>query len=100
MKMKVRGIAHRGYPVKYIENTLPSFQAACDLGFTQLELDVHLSKDGVPIVMHDKSIDRLTDGKGYIKDYTAEELRGFRIGGTEIIPTLEEALLLLKDRLT
>ncbi|MDR6552013.1 glycerophosphodiester phosphodiesterase family protein [Paenibacillus qinlingensis] len=97
--MTIKGIAHRGYPVKYIENTLPSFQAACELGFSQLELDVHLSKDGVPIVMHDKTLDRLSDGKGYIKDYTAEELRQFRISGTEVIPTLEEALLLVKDRL-
>jgi glycerophosphoryl diester phosphodiesterase len=98
--MKIRGIAHRGYPVKFPENTLSSFQAACELSFTHLELDVHLSKDGVPVIMHDYSIDRLTDGKGEIRNYTALELKSFMVKGTETIPTLEEALKLLKGRLT
>lgn len=97
--MTVRGIAHRGYPVRYHENTLPSFQSACELSFSHLELDVHLSKDGVPVVIHDKTLERMTDGTGYVNDYTAAELRQFRIGETEVIPTLEEALLLLKDRI-
>jgi glycerophosphoryl diester phosphodiesterase len=97
--MAVRGIAHRGYSGSFPENTIAAFQAACELEFTHLELDVHLSKDGVPIVLHDKTLDRMTDGKGLVKDYTAEELGQFRIGGTEVIPTLEEVLLLLKDRL-
>ena len=97
--MKVRGIAHRGYPVKYYENTLPSFQAACDLSFTHLELDVHLSKDGVPMVMHDATLRRMTGAPGQFKDYKAAELRELRIGGTEVIPTLEESLRLLKNKL-
>jgi glycerophosphoryl diester phosphodiesterase len=97
--MKIRGIAHRGYPVKYPENTLVAYQAAYDLDFTHLELDVHLSKDGMPVLMHDYSIDRMTDGKGSIKDYTLEELKRFRVKGTEPIPTLEEALNLLKGKM-
>ena len=97
--MKIRGIAHRGYPAKYPENTLVSFQAARDMGYTQLELDVHLSKDGVPVVMHDAAIHRMTNGKGMIKDYTVEQLKQFRIAGTEEIPTLEESLRLVKGEM-
>lgn len=98
--MKIRGMAHRGYPLKFPENTMSSYKAAYDLGFTHLELDVHLSKDGVPVLMHDATIDRMTDGRGWIKDYTLEELRRFRVGRNETIPTLEEALLFAKDKMT
>lgn len=97
--MKIKALAHRGYPIKYPENTLISYQAAYDLGFTHLELDVHLSKDGIPVLMHDVTIDRTTNGKGMIKDYTLEELRQFKVGGSETIPTFEEGLLLVKDKM-
>ena len=63
-------------------------------------LDVHLSKDGIPVLMHDPTIDRMTDGQGWVKDYTLEELRRFRVGRDETIPTLEEALLFAKDKMT
>nr|WP_309098633.1 glycerophosphodiester phosphodiesterase family protein [Fredinandcohnia onubensis] len=98
--MKIFGIAHRGYPVKEPENTIASFEEACKLSFSHLEFDVHLSKDGVPVIMHDYSIERMTDGKGLIKDYTVEELKQFKIGGTESIPTLEETLERLKGRIS
>ncbi|WP_240418799.1 glycerophosphodiester phosphodiesterase [Paenibacillus periandrae] len=98
--MKIKGVAHRGYPVKYPENTLSSFQAAVDLSFTHLELDVHLSKDGIPVLMHDYSIERMTDGKGFIRDYTLDELKYFRVKEVETIPTLEEALNLLKGKIS
>lgn len=97
--MKIRGLAHRGYPERAPENTLSSFQAACDSSFSHLELDVHLSKDGVPVVIHDYTIDRMSDGKGYVKDYTVNELKRFRIGENETIPTLEETLALLKGKI-
>lgn len=96
---EIRAIAHRGYPVKYPENTLSSFEAAYKLGFTYIELDVHLSKDGVPVIMHDTTIDRMSNGSGLLKDYTLKELKQFRIGETEDIPTLEEALLFAKDKI-
>lgn len=100
MKKQIKGIAHRGYPSKYPENTLISFQAACDLNFSHLELDVQLSKDGVPVVIHDTSVDRTVDnGTGQVKDLTLAELKELTIGGTERIPTFEEALDLLKDRI-
>jgi glycerophosphoryl diester phosphodiesterase len=98
-RMKIKGLAHRGYPGKAPENTLSSFQAACDLSYSHLELDVQLSKDGVPVVFHDYKIDRVSDGKGWVKDYTVRELKQFRIGENETIPTLEEALLKLKGKI-
>ncbi|MFC4025011.1 glycerophosphodiester phosphodiesterase [Oceanobacillus longus] len=97
--MTIRGIAHQGYSLKLPENTLSSFQAAIDLGFTHTKLDVHLSKDGVPIVMHDSTIDRMTDGYGEIKDFTYLELQQFTINYEEKIPSLEEVLQLTKDRI-
>lgn len=97
--MEIRGIAHRGYPVKYPENTLSSFQAAIDLNFTHMELDVHLSKDGVPVVMHDHTIDRMTNGMGEIRQYTFNELRLFTVGENEKIPSLEEVLQMAKNKI-
>ncbi|RKQ34396.1 glycerophosphodiester phosphodiesterase [Oceanobacillus halophilus] len=97
--MNIRGVAHRGYPVEYPENTLSSFQAAIEMGFTHMELDVHLSKDGVPVVMHDAKIDRMTDGQGQIRHYTFQELRKFLIKGKEKIPSLAEVLRLAKDKI-
>ncbi|MBB6730893.1 glycerophosphodiester phosphodiesterase family protein [Cohnella zeiphila] len=96
--MNIHAVAHRGYPVKYPENTLSAYRASLDLNFTYVELDVHLSKDGVPVLMHDFTVNRLTDGTGYIKDFTLEELKRLRVRETEQIPTLEEALALYKGR--
>ncbi|MCM3634687.1 glycerophosphodiester phosphodiesterase [Paenibacillus camelliae] len=97
--MTIRGLAHRGYPLKHPENTLRGFRAALELKFTHLEFDVHLTKDGVPVVIHDPTVDRTTNGTGAVKDFTLEELRKLDAGGGEQIPTLEEALLLVKDRM-
>lgn len=97
--MKVKGMAHRGYKSKYPENTITAFKAAYELGFSHLELDVQLSKDGVAVVMHDTTVDRMTDAAGAIKDFTFTELRELKVGGTEKIPTLAEALLYAKDKM-
>ncbi|CAM3785855.1 glycerophosphodiester phosphodiesterase [Marinicrinis lubricantis] len=97
--MKITGVAHRGYPAKFAENSLPSFQAALDQSFSHIELDVQLSKDGKPVIMHDFTLNRMTNGQGYVKDYTLNELKQFTMAGGEQIPTLEEALMLLKGRI-
>ncbi|OZU88298.1 glycerophosphodiester phosphodiesterase [Virgibacillus indicus] len=97
--MKIKALAHRGYPIKYPENTIASYQAALNLNFTHVELDVQLSKDGIPVLMHDSTIDRTTNGQGMVKEYTLEELRSFQVGEGEKIPTLEEALLFAKDKI-
>ncbi|KGR76119.1 glycerophosphodiester phosphodiesterase [Ureibacillus sinduriensis] len=91
--------AHRGYSAKYPENTLAAFQAAADLPIDGVEFDVHLTKDGQVVVIHDESINRTSNGVGYVKDMTLPELREFDYGswfdeefaGAEI-PTLAEAL--------
>jgi len=97
--MKIRGVAHRGHPIKCPENTLTAFQAAYELDFTHVELDVHLSKDGVPVLMHDYALERMTGEKGAIRDYTLSELKRFRVKEIETIPTLEEALNFLKGKM-
>ncbi|MGN7380800.1 Glycerophosphoryl diester phosphodiesterase [Chlamydia abortus] len=96
--MTIRGVAHRGDPVHFPENTLSAFESAVNHSYSHLELDVQLSRDGVPVICHDLSVDRTTDGSGRIKDLTLAELKKLRIGQEEL-PTLEEALTLLKDRI-
>ena len=96
--MKIEALAHRGYSAKYPENTILAYQAAYDLNFAWIELDVHLSKDGIPVIMHDMTLNRTTDGTGFIKEYTFEELQQFKVGGTEPIPTFREALLFAKGK--
>jgi glycerophosphoryl diester phosphodiesterase len=98
--MTIRGIAHRGFPTRFPENTISSFQAALDASFSHMELDVHLSKDGIPVVMHDPTINRMCNGTGRILHYTLEELKQFQVGQTETIPTLEEVFRLVKGRIT
>ncbi len=84
---------------KFPENTIRGFRAALELGFTHVELDVHLTRDGVPVVIHDPSVNRTTNGQGLVKSYTLQELRELDAGDGERIPTLEEALLFAKDRM-
>lgn len=68
-------IGHRGAKGHSPENTLASFQKAIDLGVDMIELDVRLSLDKVPIVIHDETIDRTTTKTGLVTDYTAKELQ-------------------------
>lgn len=88
--------AHRGASGHAPENTMPAFELAQMLGADGIELDVQLTKDGVPVVIHDERVDRVSDGSGEVKDYTLEELktlnmnRSFPSYGKVLIPTLEE----------
>jgi glycerophosphoryl diester phosphodiesterase len=99
-------IAHRGFSGIAPENTLFAFQKAIDLKPDAFELDVHLSKDGQLIVIHDDTVDRTTNGKGKIIDLTLAELKQLDAGSWfdskyagERIPTLAEALDLAKDKI-
>ncbi len=74
------------------ENTLRSFISAQRAGLDVIELDLHLSKDGALVVMHDADLDRTTDGKGPIADRTLAELRELDAGRGERIPVFEEVL--------
>ncbi|SDW71940.1 glycerophosphodiester phosphodiesterase family protein [Paenibacillus sp. CF384] len=100
----VRIVAHRGCSGEAPENTMAAFELALsEPAIPMIELDVHLSKDGVPVVIHDHTLDRTTSGTGPVKAYTLEELRRFDAGSKfdpafagQGIPTLEEVLLLAK----
>ncbi|BBN99871.1 glycerophosphodiester phosphodiesterase [Sporolactobacillus terrae] len=91
--------AHRGASAYFPENTLLSFMKAKEMGADYIELDVHLSKDEVPVIMHDAHLDRTTNGKGKLRDFTLAELKqldaGCKFGKPfpkQEIPTLQEAL--------
>lgn len=96
--------AHRGYSAKYPENTLAAFHATAELPVEGVEFDVHLTSDRQVVVIHDEKIDRTSNGVGYVKDMTFEELRQYDYGSWfskefagEVIPTLAEVLELFKD---
>ncbi len=74
------------------ENTLRSFVAAQQAGLDLIELDLHLSKDGALVVMHDAEVDRTTDGSGPIAEKTLAELRALDAGRGERVPVFEEVL--------
>ncbi|MEV6805122.1 glycerophosphodiester phosphodiesterase [Streptomyces sp. NPDC017248] len=85
-------IGHRGVMGVEPENTLRSFVAAQQAGLDLIELDLHLSKDGALVVMHDAEVDRTTDGSGLIAEKTLAELRTLDAGRGERIPVFEEVL--------
>ncbi len=93
-------VAHRGFSSIYPENTLPAFEGAAEAGFDGYELDIHTTKDGKWVVIHDDTVDKMTDSSGEVETFTFEEIRKLKIdGGKGIknypdlkIPTLEEAL--------
>ncbi len=74
------------------ENTLRSFVAAQEAGLDVIELDLHLSKDGALVVLHDTDLDRTTDGTGPVADRTVAELRTLDAGRGERVPVFEEVL--------
>ena len=89
--------AHRGAAAYAPENTLPSFELAAEMKADGCETDVHFSKDGKIMVLHDAKIDRTSNGQGLVTDYTYDELQVFDFGiktdarykGTRI-PTMDE----------
>ena len=95
----VNVIAHRGANKRAPQNTLPAFQKAIEMGTDGFETDVHLSKDGVPVICHNYTIDETSNGTGKIEDMTLEQLKKYDFGayydakfkGTPL-PTLEEFL--------
>ena len=90
-------IGHRGAKGYEPENTFVSFQKALDMQVDGIELDVHLSADGEIIVIHDETIDRTTNGKGFVNALSLRELNAFRIDGKYEIPTLKEVFDLVNQ---
>ena len=101
-------MAHRGWSGKAPENTMAAIRLAlAEPAIGGMEIDVQLSRDGVPVLIHDFTLDRTTTGSGLVMDHTLEELRELDAGiwfdekfAGERIPTLEEALQAVKGRCT
>lgn len=100
-------IAHRGASYYAPENTLSAFKLAHQMKADMIELDVLLSKDSVPVVLHDSFLERTTSGKGLVKNHTLEELKQLDAGSWfaekfcgEKIPTLEEVLTWAKEKIS
>lgn len=97
--LKSQIIAHRGASKYAPENTMPSFQIASEMQADGIETDVQLTKDGIPILIHDENLRRTTGKKGFVKDYLLDDIQKLDAGryfskkyaGTKII-TLEEFL--------
>lgn len=92
-------IAHRGALSVAPENTLPAFRQAVQVGADGIELDVHLTADGVPVVIHNMTVDATTNGSGYVSELTLAAVKRLDAGshmGPEFantpVPTLEEVL--------
>ena len=105
-KKKVRQTkiwAHRGVLAYAPENTMPAFELADQYGVDGIELDVQLTKDGQIVIIHDETINRVSNGSGYVKDYTLKELKKFDFNrrfpeyGKVSIPTLEEVYAFVKE---
>jgi glycerophosphoryl diester phosphodiesterase len=96
--------AHRGAHLEAPENSMPAFRKAIELGIDIIELDVRCTKDGKLVLMHDRTVNRTTNGSGPVDSFTFEEIRKLRLKHNgqvtdEQIPTLEEALLLAKGKI-
>jgi len=94
----VRIMGHRGAPAYEPENTLRSFRRALEMGVAAVEMDVQLTKDGRLAVIHDETVDRTTNGRGRVKDFTLAELQRLDAGKGEYIPSLQEVVNLVQGR--
>ncbi|WBO63536.1 glycerophosphodiester phosphodiesterase [Streptomyces camelliae] len=90
----VTAVAHRGDPYRFRENTTDSLRSALDQGADAVEIDVRLTRDGVPVLLHDGTLKRLWEVDRPLAALSAEELRGLTAGG---VPTLAEALAATGD---
>lgn len=97
-----KNFAHRGFSGKYPENTMIAFKKAYEVGADGIELDVQLASDGVVVIIHDERLDRTTNGKGFVKDYTYNELSKLNASSNyeefNKIPTLQEYFEYFKDK--
>lgn len=85
-------IAHRGASGYYPENTLKSIEYAIEMGSDIIEIDLKMTKDHQIVLMHDEAVDRTTNGKGWVKDLTVQQLKALDAGGGERVPLLTEVM--------
>ncbi len=97
--LKMQIIAHRGASGYELENSLSSFKKAIEMGVDGIELDVYRCKTGELVVIHDEKINRVTNGTGYVQDFTLDELKSFDLKNGEKIPTLNEVLDLVNKKI-
>ena len=90
-------MAHRGFSVDGLENSMAAFRAAVDLGYRYLETDVHTTVDGVVLLFHDAVLDRVTDRVGRIAELTADEVAKALIRGQETVPTFDQLVAAFPD---
>jgi glycerophosphoryl diester phosphodiesterase len=92
----LRVIAHRGARAEEPENTLKAVKRAAECGADAVEVDIRFSSDQEPVVIHDETLDRTTNGSGAVSEQTLEQLQALDAGNGEQIPTLSEVLSLVK----
>ncbi|MFA5052213.1 MAG: glycerophosphodiester phosphodiesterase family protein [Patescibacteria group bacterium] len=92
-------VGHRGSAGHEPENTLRSFRRAISQGADMVECDVYRCKSGEPVVIHDPTVDRTTDGHGLVHDLTLKEMKQLNIDGSETIPTLQEVLDICRGKI-
>ncbi|MGB9979599.1 glycerophosphodiester phosphodiesterase [Methanobacterium sp.] len=92
-------IAHRGASFFEPENTIRAIEKAIKMGAGFVEVDVRKSKDNELVIMHDPDVNRTTNGNGFVKDYTLQELKELDADQGETIPTLDEVISCVKDRI-
>lgn len=90
-------VGHRGCGQEP-ENTLRSFKRALELGADGIEIDVRLTKDKKPIVIHDRKVNRTTNGRGFVEEMTLKQIKELDAGKGEKVPTLDEVFDLFKKR--
>jgi glycerophosphoryl diester phosphodiesterase len=91
-------VGHRGAAGHVTGNTLASIAKALTLGVDFVEIDVRATRDGHPVVFHDRRVDGSTDGSGAVIELTLEEMRRLRTADGQPIPTLDEALAVINNR--
>ncbi|MEV5432480.1 glycerophosphodiester phosphodiesterase [Streptomyces sp. NPDC052701] len=89
--------AHRGGAADGLENTVSQFRRAVRAGYRYIETDVHATRDGRLVALHDATLDRVTDGAGRIADLTWQDVRRVRVAGREPVPLFEELLETFPD---
>jgi glycerophosphoryl diester phosphodiesterase len=92
-------IAHRGASCQIDENTLESFKRAIELKADMIECDVQQTLDNVPIVIHDETLQRTLNGIGFVNNFTLSEIKALQTQQGFLVPTLEETLELIKDKI-
>jgi glycerophosphoryl diester phosphodiesterase len=85
-------LAHRGFDLEGLENSMRAFAAAVELGYHYVETDAHGTRDGVAVALHDASLDRTTDSKGNVADLAWHQVKSAKIGGVEPVPLFEDLL--------